>query len=147
MTNVSGWPTKGVIELYITSGDGELIKYNGITGNTLTGCIRGCGGTTARAYTITGNPYNGATGGNTGAPWLTMFYERPINDISVTNNLDKQSYAWSNLMLQAPALSFAVNAGVPGAQEAWNRFAASSTYIQINQLCLPNSPKYGVVPR
>lgn len=45
LTDATGFPTQGLIEI-----DSEQITYAGVTGNDLTGCVRGVNGTTAAAH-------------------------------------------------------------------------------------------------
>lgn len=47
LTSVAGFPSSG--EVLIES---ELIRYTGVSGNDLTGCTRGMGGTTAATHSL-----------------------------------------------------------------------------------------------
>jgi len=48
LTDASDFPTIGRIKI-----DSEIIEYTGVSTNTLTGCVRGAGGTTAASHTST----------------------------------------------------------------------------------------------
>lgn len=54
-------------EFYVTLDDNvniEIVKVTGVSGNTLTGCIRGQEGTTARAFNVGAKVENRLTAGN-----------------------------------------------------------------------------------
>lgn len=48
VTSASGFPAAGVVQI-----NSETIQYAGVSGNTLTGCLRGINGTTAAAHSNT----------------------------------------------------------------------------------------------
>ncbi|MGD9724876.1 MAG: hypothetical protein AB7V39_00510 [Nitrospiraceae bacterium] len=54
LTSAAGFPTTTGVVLIVTPGadpiSGELVQYTGVSGNNLTGCTRGFGGTTATSH-------------------------------------------------------------------------------------------------
>lgn len=70
LLNNSSFPTSGTIQI-----DSEKITYTGKSGSTLTGCIRGVGGTTAASHDIYANV-------SMSAPNQVMFHEVGWDDVS-----------------------------------------------------------------
>jgi hypothetical protein len=70
LINASSYPNSGIVQI-----DSEKISYTGLSGNTLTGCVRGVGGTTAASHTID-------TEVAFVAPNQVMFHEVGWDDVS-----------------------------------------------------------------
>ena len=70
LINASSYPNSGIVQI-----DSEKISYTALSGNTLTGCVRGVGGTTAASHTID-------TEVSFVAPNQVMFHEVGWDDVS-----------------------------------------------------------------